>query len=191
MNILQIGVNDAVDVFFDFVKQNKSKIQKSIFVDASIEALDKAIERYKTIGITEHFYNYLVTEDNSEYRSFYIPADEKTSGHSSIYPEFLLGSHHNNGMIERQVKCININDLIANFDHIDYFQLDAEGMDADIICAIDFKVPIGRIEFESVHSDGMFTRGNKYKKAIEYLYSKDYKVYNRDLNTIAIHNSIT
>lgn len=190
MNILQIGVNDAIDKFFDFVNLNKSNIQKSIFVDASIEALEKAIERYKTIGITEHFYNYLVTDDNSEYRAFYIPADEKTSGHSSIYPEFLLGSNHNNGMIERQVKCININDLISNFDYIDYLQLDAEGMDADIICAINFEIPIKRIEFESVHSDGLFTRGTRYQRAISYLNSKGYMLSHVDLNTIATHRSI-
>jgi hypothetical protein len=54
--------------------------------------------------------------------------------------------------------------------------IDTEGLDCEIILNFDIeRHKIGRVEFEILHTDGVFTKGKNYNSCIEKLKTLGYK----------------
>lgn len=188
--ILQIGVNNGDDELFKYCKKNKNTIEKAIFVDASLEALLEAKERYKNVLPHSEFYNFAVTDtDNSEIEFFY-PRDEPTSGHSSVFKDYVVAGHHNN-IISKQIKTKRLNYFLDMFKDncLDELHIDIEGLDAVVILDIDFnRYTIQKIRFEAAHCDGHFKKGITYTSAVNLLQYLNYDIQNDGLDKVCILN---
>lgn len=188
MNILQIGVNDAKDKLFDFCSIHRKGISKAIFVDASIDSLNEAKERYKAILPNAIFIEAAVIDTNIEFVEFFYPIENKVSGHSSLIRSYLeRGGYTNIG--SKKVSTKRINSLLDMFNGeiIDRVYIDVEGLDPNLILDIDYsKYLIPFINFESAHSDGHFTKGIMYQRCIHKLKETGYTLFEVELDTYGV-----
>ena len=88
------------------------------------------------------------------------------------------------------VPCLKLNTLINNMKikTIDWLMVDTEGHDYDILMSFDLThIRPSRITFENAHMDGVFSKGEKYVKLLNYLYSHGYvKRYENNEDTTVI-----
>ncbi len=188
MNLLQIGCNNGQDHVGSFCEKHSPVISRAIFVDASLEALDKSRRRYKNFPNFE-FLNVAVVDTDISAVSLFFPEDRASCGHASLSEHHV--THHNT--VEAQLKKSNsiarttsisvpaarVNNILSRFKTplIDRLYIDVEGYDARIISDIDFDTYlIPYIRFEFIHSDGPFTQGPILNKALEKLSHYNYTV---------------
>jgi FkbM family methyltransferase len=175
MNILQIGCNHGKDHVLDFYREHYDDINKIVLVDASKDALAECSETYNNDSKCE-FLNYAVVTTAETQVKFYQPLGDTKSGHASIFQQHTI-SHLHPQISEEIVPAININILLELYNPIDRLYIDTEGLDAQIIKAINFsKYKIPYIFFEFVHSDGAFTVGQNCQQAINILQTNRYKL---------------
>lgn len=116
------------------------------------------------------------------------------SPHASFNLNFQYAHLHGLGrdtITPIQVKTLTLNSLISKYNwnnqNIDYLFIDTEGHDCDIILSTDFsKLKINCIKFETTHSDGPFTKGEKLNKTINYLLNYGYSVSKIETNDITL-----
>jgi hypothetical protein len=190
MIIVQIGTNDGNDDVKVFVKDNQLDIKLCILVEPLSELNAKILENYKGIDNVYVENVAIVSYDDTEEQDFFYEQDSDNYQVSS-----LISNHTNvsvksvNPVVSRKIKVLSINNLFEKYDlhTIDCLYIDAEGLDVDIINSIDFtKFIIKKIVFESAHSDGNWTKADKYIKLIEKLKLLNYDVQELDvLNTQA------
>lgn len=177
---MAIGSNDGSfgDYAIPFIK---GLIDKMILVEASERIFDKLKENYSRFENVKTL-NHLVSTDGKGLK-FY----ESVSGPglvNSIYEEnakFFGGE-----IIEVWKESFSINDLIAECGlELDWLHLDVEGLDEDLILALDFE----RISKPKV----IIHERNKEKKdkesiVFEHLINSGYEVFENDsqMNRIAI-----
>ena len=107
---------------------------------------------------------------------------------SSINPNQPI-NHQNINVNSFYIPCLSINDFLSsfNFDAIDRFYIDVEGSDVPILLDLDFyKFKIAYIEFEFIHSDGTWNRGQNFIKLLEKLMNFGYTLSKRsEYNIVA------
>jgi len=174
MNILQIGCNDCNDHVYEFVFKNQNSIKKLILVDA----LPKCTE------IAKNVYDFFVDKDiinkaigvENKMCKFFFPKDHEDSAHASLNESHLKNHEHQN-IDSIDIECIDINDFLEKLPPIDRMYIDLEGLDADVLLHLNLdKFDIPYIEYEILHTDGTFYRGQKYQLLLEKFARYGYKV---------------
>lgn len=179
---IAIGTNDGTTG--EYVIPNiRGLISDIVLVEASdriFEKLSNNYSRYENIRTI----NTLVST-KSEKLKFY----ESTSGQglvNSVYSDY--ANFFNEDIIEVEKSAIGINEIILqNQENLDWLHLDVEGLDSELIMAIDFnrvKKP-KVIIYENNNNKNQKVPGNVL---IDYLNNLGYEVFGRDneLNNIAI-----
>lgn len=180
MNILQIGCNDGNDHVFQYIK-TQTDTNQVVLIDASFEALERCKQTYQNIQNCKFLHNAVITDDR-EFVNLFVPANNNDSQHSSLSFDHLL-KHNHEHISTIKVPAININVLLEIYKPVDRLYIDTEGLDSQLVCAINFsKYKISYIFFEFVHSDGAFNIGQNFDRTKNILLSNGYKLNRVDTN---------
>jgi len=177
MIIVQVGCNNGKDHVLDFCLKNKESIEEIHLIEPNPEALQDCKQTYSDFKQAK-FYNLAIVQNDSESINLHIPQAKSLNGHASTITNHLIAHGHTS------FTTINILSLTLSgfFDSnkiakCDRLYIDAEGLDCDIILGVDIcKYKIGRIEFEVLHTDGVFTKGEKYFSCVEKLTALGYRL---------------
>lgn len=175
MNLIQIGVNVGNDEVTEFIRANP--IKHAIFVDLHSAAISRAIKNYEFLNKKESIlsYKFVTAFISDEYASpqkvYYGDDTCKVASFSKQH----TSQHNQREPLVKYVPVLNINDLLAMMNPIDYLFMDIEGFDCKIIKAIDFqRFKMGKIIFEHFHTDGVSVRGDEYNNLRPFLSSRGY-----------------
>jgi FkbM family methyltransferase len=176
MTIVQIGCNDGKDHVLDFCQKNKESIEAIHLVEPNPEALEDCKRTYSDLRQAK-FHNLAIVANNLESISLYVPQGKSCNGHASIFANHLIAHGH------QDFNTINVpaTSLAGFFDSnkitkCGRLYIDAEGLDCAIILNSTIeKHNIRRIEFEILHTDGVFAKGQNYNSCIEKLKALGYK----------------
>jgi FkbM family methyltransferase len=175
MIIVQIGCNDGKDHVLDFCINNKESICEIHLVEPNPEALEDCKQTYLDFNQAK-FYNLAIVPNDVESINLYIPQVKYYNGHASTITNHLVTHGHTS------FNTINVlaSTIAGFFDSnkitkCDRLYIDTEGLDCEIILNFDIeKYRIGRIEFETLHTDGVFTKGQNYNSCVEKLKALGY-----------------
>jgi FkbM family methyltransferase len=176
MTIVQIGCNDGKDHVLDFCLKNKDDIEEIHLVEPNPEALEDCKQTYSDFKQAK-FHNLAIVPNDIESVNLYIPQVKSLNGHASTSTNHLVAHGHTG------FKTINVSALtLAGFfdsnkiTKCESLYIDTEGLDCEIILNFDIeRHKIGRVEFEILHTDGVFTKGKNYNSCIEKLKTLGYK----------------
>jgi FkbM family methyltransferase len=176
MTIVQIGCNDGKDHILDFCQKNRDSIEAIHLVEPNPEALEDCKQTYSDFKQAK-FYNLAIVSNDAGSVDLHIPQLKSWNGHASTLPNHLIAHGH------QDFNTINVSatSLARFFDSnkitkCDRLYIDIEGLDCEIILNFDIeKYGIGRIEFEILHTDGVFAKGKNYTACVEKLKALDYK----------------
>ncbi len=182
MNIVQIGCNDGNDHVLEFIKQNIKSITSLHLVDALPDCIEKIKHTYSFLECA-HFYNLCISNNHLKQQTIFCPTQERHGGNTSQ-----LASMSENHLIGHDVKdyrkmvidSLNINTFLKNINinQIDKLYIDVEGLDCDLILELNLDVyNIPYIRFETVHSDGPYTKKEKFTLVKEKLILHNYKIH--------------
>jgi FkbM family methyltransferase len=191
MIIVQIGTNNGVDPCSEFVLANKDKITELHLIEpqsACNTHIDKVYEDVSNVEI----YNIAISDNPliSEL-TIYFPTANTISGHSSSDYNHLIAHNH------RDISCITVPayTLEKFFDlngitHCDRLYIDTEGLDCKILLGFNFaKYGINYIEFETIHADGAFNKGESYNRCVDKFRSLGYEIKDAgEFNQCAVKN---
>lgn len=191
MTIVQIGTNNGVDSCSDYILRNKD-IVKEVHLVEPLNACNEHIRRvYRDIDNVK-IYNMAIS-DNYELKEIdiYYPAYDKISGHSSSNYGHLT-AHHHHTIESVKVPCCTLEDFFTtnNIKKCDRLYIDTEGLDCSILIGFDYvKYNISYIEFEVIHADGTFRKGDNYEKCVAKFLSNGYRMSTAgEFNECAIKN---
>jgi FkbM family methyltransferase len=183
-SLVQIGANSGKDHVFDFIKQNN--FDKIVLVEPIPFIIDSLRSTYD--GIANVFIENLavVPDDCKEVVIYYDGSPNANYEVSTVFRDHLVG--HGCGLHalkSMNVPALNINDLFAkyNLTHIDYLFIDVEGLDCDLVCAINYDIyGFDCIQFESRHTDGAFKRGAKLEHTIKNLELRGFDILDNGID---------
>tara|TARA_R100000808_G_C2150293_1_gene159016 strand:+ start:1918 stop:2721 length:804 start_codon:yes stop_codon:yes gene_type:complete len=189
LNIVQIGSSTGGDAASDFFACYEEFIGLGILIDASPESVEATEEYYKNNFPTSlHedrliYSNYAIVADPliSEIQLF-RPEGQPTSEYSSVFKSHVdahRAGHHKDA-VPVLVPATTLKKVVDKYklSRIDRLYLDAEGMDADILLSLDLSsMTIPYIVFEHGHTDGPFSRNEKWKNLLNLFWSNDYQVF--------------
>ena len=143
------------DGFSEFVKSHGSKNKKIFIIEANptnINKLKESWKKYKSVKI----FNIAISAKNKTKLKFFY--SEKDAPHYQLFSNNInhVKIHFPKSKIKSKfIKAITINKFLdENFDNkiIDYFSIDIEGSDFDVIMALNFKkFKINNISLEYLH----------------------------------------
>lgn len=167
MNVVQIGCNDCKDHVFSFVNENANEIKNLVLVDALPKCIEEAKKQYLFLGERATAINAAIGVKNGLIDFFY-PTQDEQSEHASLNFRHLV--EHNHELITKKTMiCLDIDEFVEGlpFREIDYFFLDVEGMDVEVLLKMDIeKYSPKFIRFEYCHSDGPFFVGKNFIKIV-------------------------
>lgn len=176
MTIVQIGCNDGKDHILDFCQNNKESIEAIHLVEPNPEALEDCKQTYSDFK-QARFHNLAIVPNDADSIDLHIPRSKALNAHASTLTNHLT----NHGHVDFNTINVPATSLVSFLDSnkiekCDRLYIDTEGLDCAIILnsAIE-KYSIGRIEFEILHTDGVFTKGQNYNSCIEKLKALGYK----------------
>lgn len=178
MIIVQVGTNNGVDSCSDFVLKNKELITEVHLIEplvacnAHIKSVYKDVNNYKiyNVGISDNPHSKEIT--------IYYPASNAISGHSSSDYGHLT-AHHHSVISHVTVPCYTLEKFfeLNNITKCDRLYIDTEGLDCKILLGFDYtKYGISYIEFEIIHADGAFNKGESYNKCVDKFHACGYNV---------------
>ena len=176
MTIVQIGCNDGKDHILNFCQKNKDGIETIHLVEPNPEALEDCKQTYSDFK-QARFYNLAIVPNDADSVALHIPRSKALNAHASTLKNHLIDHGHISFDIINVPSTSLAGFLETNkIEKCDRLYIDTEGLDCAIILnsAIE-KYNIGRIEFEILHTDGVFTKGQNYNSCIEKLKSLGYK----------------
>jgi len=176
MNIVQIGCNDGKDHILDFCLKNRESIEEIHLIEPNLEALEDCKQTYLDFKQAK-FYNLAIVPNDIESVNLHIPQVKSLNGHASTSTNHLI-THGHNHFNSINVTATNLNKFfdVNKITKCDRLYIDTEGLDCEIILNFDIeKYGIGRIEFEILHTDGVFAKGKNYTACVEKLKALDYK----------------
>ncbi len=187
---VQVGANDGVsfDFLYDFVVQRKSS---GIVIEPIKEYYDELV------------LNYSKFDDIIKVNKAIHPLEKQLSiykinpSSKSKYPDWVKGiasfnpNHHKNVNIDTKdiiTETVNCDTLmnIVNKKNIDYFQIDTEGFDYEVLKMINFEIinpKIIKYEHASLCNDDK-------NKAKELLIKNGYYIFSEQNDTIALKSRI-
>lgn len=190
MNIVQIGCNNGDDHVFKYVQDKE--INKILLIDPHEESLNKCKEKYSYLGDKAEFKCCAVVPMLGCNKVQLTISNENTE-FCSLNSEHVAKHMHNDNNLIRDVDAIEINELLDHFIDslpenskvIDHLFIDAEGLDAQLLFALQLvgspkeikseRVKnIGRITFEHLHTDGVVTSGEKLRTILLHLENQGY-----------------
>lgn len=177
MNIVQIGANKGFDDVTELIKGKN--ISKLVLVEPFDEHNKSLEECYKEINNVT-IQNIIIQDDPSinECSIFYHTDD---SNHNNAFELASLNKTHSlkirgqyteDGIIERKLKCMTINQLFDyhGLTEIDLLFIDTEGYDCKIIKSLNFEqYKIKELYYENLHCDVQEIR--------EYIKSKGFEIH--------------
>lgn len=177
MIVVNVGANDGMDDCREFVFQNLDDISEVHLVEPSHEALEDCRANYSGIE-KARFHELAIVTDDSQAAILYSPKNQPDSHHSSLIPNHTL--YHGHKIIEGiAVKATNLQAFFNQnkIQKCDRLYLDAEGMDSHILLGLDFaKYQIEFVQFETLHSDGLATRGQNHALLTKKLLGLGYSI---------------
>jgi FkbM family methyltransferase len=176
MTIVNIGANNGIDDCLAFCRENNDKISSIHLVEPNPIALAECRQSYSNFT-NANFYQIAVMPLSENLEFLYIPESNQMSGHASTIEQHLL-SHGHSRFSKIKVETISINNFFKENKILvcDRLYIDTEGHDCKIINEIDFnQTRVNRIEFEILHTDGVFCRGENYNLAVKKLNELGYK----------------
>jgi FkbM family methyltransferase len=176
MIIVQVGCNNGKDHILDFCLKNKGSIEEIHLIEPNPVALEDCKQTYSDFH-QARFYGLAIVPNDDETINLYIPQDKAFNGHASTFKNHLSVHNHNN-FDTINVSALNLNKFFDSnkITRCDRLFVDAEGLDCEIILNFDFaKHNVGRIEFETLHSDGFFMKGQNYNSCVDKLKTLGYK----------------
>lgn len=178
MTIVQIGTNNGADDCNTFVRQNKDTIDKVYLIEPLAKCNTHIIDMYN--GIPNVSIHNIGISDNplQDEITMFHPAHDETSAHSASNIEHLIGHDHRD-IHSIVVPCMTLDKFFEtnNITQCDRLYIDTEGLDCKILLGFDFvKYDIKYIEFEILHTDGVFTRGELYDKCISKFKASGYRI---------------
>lgn len=191
MIIVQIGANKGDDSCSDFVIKNKGLIEEVHLVEPLATCNTHINNVYKDIANVK-IYNLAITDNPIlKEMTIYYPKQDNMSGHSSsIYSHLTAHSHAEIEFVT--VSCFTLEDFFLNngINKCDRLYIDTEGLDCKILLGFDFnKYNIRYIEFEIIHADGTFNKGESYNKCIAKFIENGYRIEAAgDFNECAVKN---
>ena len=193
MNFLHIGggagdldpSTNFRDGFSEFVKKYKSK-NKNIFIieanPSNINTLKKSWKKYKSVKI----FNFAITSKKKNKINFFF--SEKDAPFFQLFSSDInhIKRHFPGSKIKtKKIKTISINNFLLKYfknKKIDYFSIDIEGSDYEVIMSLDIrKYNIKNISLEYLHL-------SKFQKIkiLKKLIKNDFSYYGFGLD----HNKI-
>jgi hypothetical protein len=176
MTIVQIGCNDGKDHVLDFCQKNKEGIEAIHLIEPNPEALEDCKQTYSDFKQAK-FHNLAIVPNNVESINLHIPQAKSLNGHASTITNHLF-AHGHTGFNTINVSATSIAGFLDSnkITKCDRLYIDTEGLDCDIILGLDiWKYRIERIEFEVLHTDGVFAGGQKYSSCVERLTALGYR----------------
>lgn len=179
---VQIGANDGIsfDPIYNFVTKEQvngialepitsifEKLKKNYAPFPNVIPVNKAIHKTEKEMVL-----FRVDPENKQYPDWTIGTASFDKSHHD------LGKVNDSDIIEENVQCISLNDLISEYkiNHIDLLQIDTEGYDYEIIKMIDFdKIAPSIISFEHGFSAGIMSQ-EKLFEIQELLMSYKYNI---------------
>lgn len=190
-SFIQVGANDGVsfDFLYDVVIKRKSK---GIVIEPVKEYYNELVENYriyqniKTVNIAVHPTKKLISMHKIK-ESSYPKYPDWVKGIASLNP------NHYNAL---NIESIDVEEILVDGTHLmniiseqyegvelDYFQVDTEGFDYEVIKMIDFNLINPKmIKFESVSLSN-----EDYKSVKLLLEEKGYYVFKEFNDTIAVN----
>ena len=185
MNIVQIGCNNGDDHVFKYVQDKE--INKILFIEPHEESLEKCKEKYSYLGDKAEFKCCAVVPILGCKKVQLTISNENTE-FCSLNESHVVQHMHNDDNTTREVEAVEINELLDDFinslpeglNAIDHLFVDAEGLDAQLLFALNItgspkeiqgkrQKNIGRITFEYIHSDGITTPGERLRTILLHL----------------------
>lgn len=190
-SFIQVGANDgkSFDFLYEFVSNRKSK---GIVIEPIAEYFDELDKNYA-------FNEQIITINKAIH-----PVEKKVTlykvnpNNKDKYPEWVKGiasldpNHHkklnvqSDDMIEEEVEAIPLMNVISSSlknNRLDYFQVDTEGFDYDVIKMLNFNVVQPKIiKYESVN-----LKEEQQVELISFFKSKGYYVFKEVNDTLAIN----
>ena len=176
MTIVQIGCNNGKDHVLEFCLKNKEGIEAIHLVEPNPEALEDCKQTYSDFR-QARFYNLAIVPNDADSIDLHIPRSKSFNAHASTLTNHLT-SHGHIDFNTINIPSTNLGRFFDsnNITKCDRLYIDTEGLDCEIILNLDIeKHNIRRIEFEILHTDGVFTRGQNYNSCIEKLKTLGYK----------------
>jgi FkbM family methyltransferase len=176
MIVVQIGCNNGKDHILDFCQKNKDSIEAIHLVEPNPEALEDCRQTYSDFNQAK-FCNLAIVPSDVESINLYIPQGKSNNAHASTIKNHLT-IHEHREFNEINVQASSLNKFFDSnkITKCDRLYMDTEGLDCEIVLNFDIvKYNVGRIEFETLHSDGFFTKGQNYNSCIEKLKTLGYK----------------
>ena len=195
MNFLHIGAGagdldpktNFRDGFSELVKSFKHKNENKIFVveanPVNIKKLKKCWTNYKFVKI----YNFAITEKEKLKKiKFFFSLDD--GPHYQLFSNNINHVKHyfpNSKIRNKIVKSININLFLTKYvkeKKIDYFSLDVEGMDYQIMMKLDLK----KNKFKNISFEYLHLKTGQKRKIIKKLkhYGYSYGGFGIDHNNL-------
>jgi FkbM family methyltransferase len=173
------------DGFSEFVKQHNSKNKNIFIVEANpsnINTLRKSWKKYKSVKI----FNFAITSKKKNKINFFF--SEKDAPFFQLFSSDInhIKRHFPGSKIKtKKIKTISINNFLLKYfknKKIDYFSIDIEGSDYEVIMSLDIrKYNIKNISLEYLHL-------SKFQKIkiLKKLIKNDFSYYGFGLD----HNKI-
>lgn len=178
MIIVQVGTNNGVDACSDFVLKNKDAISCVHLIEPLASCNEHIKNIYKDIP-NVHIHNVAISDNtNLTELSIFYPKGDSISGHSSSDVGHLY-AHGHSQINFVSVPCFSLDKFFQanNITSCDRLYIDTEGLDCKILLGFDFvKYGIKYIEFETIHADGAFNKGESYKKCIDKFLDLGYRI---------------
>jgi FkbM family methyltransferase len=181
MNIVQVGCHLGSDHVYDYLSKNSYNL--AILIDANPYAIDVCKKQYEGLKNIV-FLNYAIVPNIVEPNiKFFIPKNDLTSAHCSTSLDFIQ-KHNHSQWIEQNIPCSTLTNIFQEYrlKTIDKLYIDAEGLDTQIILALDLvSIDIKYIYFEHIHADGAFNRSHNLLNTINKLQQYGYTQTEQDL----------
>ena len=178
MTIVQVGTNNAVDPCSEYVLRNKELVT-SLHLIEPLSACNTHINRVYSAVPNYKIYNIGITDNPADKEiTIYYPTSNSISGHSSSSKQHLR-LHHHNDLSSVTVPAYTLEKFfeLNSIKVCDRLYIDTEGLDCKILLDFDFtKYSINYIEFEIIHADGTFNKGENYNKCIQKFNSLGYRI---------------
>ena len=165
------------DGFSEFVKENDDQNKKIYLVEANPSNISKLKESWKDYRNVEIF-NFAITsskQDEKRLKFFYSLDDAPHYQQFSNDIEHVKKNYKDLKKIKfKYIDCVKINDFLnKNFNNkvINFFSIDIEGMDYDVIEDINLKkFEITNFSFEHLHLN-IYQKIKLFRKFLKFGYS--------------------
>ena len=165
------------DGFSEFVKKNNDQNKKIYLVEANPSNISKLKESWKDYRNVEIF-NFAITsskQDENRLKFFYSLDDAPHYQQFSNDIEHVKKNYKDLDRIKfKYIDCVKINEFLdKNFNNeiINFFSIDIEGMDYDVIQDINLKkYEIINFSFEHLHLN-IYQKIKLFKKFLKFNYS--------------------